>query len=140
MRTLSLFYILLLAGISGCEKKPFDHRNKHVGNYHLTVDYSYWQQDLGYYDNGTYEYDGRIWYDKKKDEKNILHLQINDQKEILFQVSKEDKILKYCGQAGLGSEIGEFKKKHFTLEYSSSGCNGAPMGAKDEYTISGTEK
>jgi len=80
--------------IFGCKKHPFDYRNKFLGNYKFNVHAEEWSGVKTW--DTTYTYNGRIYYDSRKNTIRILYAE----KYSLKPVLKEDGTLyiysEYC--------------------------------------------
>lgn len=117
----------------------FDHRNKYTGNYRMTVTYEKWNLNDGITASGTYESDGRVWYSKKDDAKDVLHFTCSDSLEYVFEVDKKGRI--HCTY-GLyyTTQIGRFSdKKKFHLVFGGQ-CAGNGQGGGVEYIVDGERK
>ena len=113
-------FVIILTTIYGCEKIPFDYRNKYCGDWNFTTEYQYFMMDSGSFDT-VYIYDGRIWYNEsgkinieyRKD--IILAFEINEQGEITSdayypvngEFSDKNNLSFYRRTGGLGSGVRE---------------------------------
>jgi hypothetical protein len=132
-----LLTICLLGYLSltvSCEKRWFDYRNKYTGDYHFTYKYSKWDQNIGFYETGTIEFDGEIYYSKKDDAKNILHLHFTETETLDIKVEKNGLISATCDVI-----IGKFTDKNtFQLTTSTAQCGSVGgMGQKTNYELIG---
>jgi hypothetical protein len=102
------FLLLILFLISACEKIPFDWRNKYVGNYKFT----YQEQNMSgcpfSADSITSgEYNGKIYYNGKKDGKDDLHIIFAGNTEVVTTLDVNDSIKGDCS----GTLRGKFQDK-----------------------------
>ncbi len=125
--------ILFLAVLfSGCEKIPFDARNKYCGDYLFSYSYYSWS---GSSQSATIqkEYMGRVYYNKA-DSKSTIHLAFSETEDFECTIDKVGN-LKKCGGDG------RFESKDkLSFYYSSHMCPGQGLGGGVVYTISGQKE
>ena len=118
-----LFILLFLSLIYGCQKKPFDYRNKFIGNYNFSVHKRTWST-LGPVTETDYNYTGTISYGNYNDNAiNIIFLDDKNVEPILY----EDGSLKFQALKG---EFESTKKLHFLL-------GNYALGGGTTYEVSG---
>ena len=124
--------VFLLSIIFGCEKIPFDFRNKYVGDYEFEYSYSSWQINIGVYETDTINYSGKVYYD----EKGKIKINYNPNLTLDLDIDKNGTLSLECG-----AEIGEFDDdENLTLNYSSNSCGSNGLGRGTNYKIIGTKK
>ncbi len=124
MKKKNVIYLLVSLNISlfifsGCEKTPFDFRNKYCGDWNFTTDYMYFSPDSVH--DTVYKYVGKVWYDEKgkiniEYRKDItLEFEINESGEIVFDAyyivsgsfSDKNNVSFYRQTGGHGSGVRE---------------------------------
>jgi hypothetical protein len=120
---------LLIAAIfllSSCEKKPFDYRNKYLGEYHFTYQYHVTYNGGGSQDTSIY-YDGSI----HDGEDGFIKVDWYSGNPREFEVSKDGK-LTLCN-----TSLGSMSKESFVLTYNDNLCSPGPLGTDYTVTLSG---
>ena len=108
-----LIFIFFIAILNGCEKHPFDYRNKFIGNYDFSVHKNVW--DITGVDIDTYYYySGKISYGSGDDFVKIKFLDDTETQCQLF----EDGSLKFNSTRG---EFVSTKEVQFSSDYRSGG-------------------
>lgn len=97
------------------------------------------EQQPGHYASGSYESDGRVWYSKKDDAKDVLHFTCSDSLEYVYPIDKKGGI--HCNYGVYyTTRIGWFPdKKKFELTYGGQ-CAGGGLGGGVEYKVIGKRK
>ncbi len=132
MKSIHLSFLLLItvsALSSGCEKCPFDYRNKYTGDYNIIYETSWmhiFDQTSG---SSTENFTGKVFY--KKQEEGKVRLQYNNT-EIAVEVNKKAEVL-MCGKVA-----GKFTKNSFSFYYDLCGSDG--HGGSGTMKYSGTKK
>ena len=113
-RPITLLLILLLFIVFyGCEKHPFDYRNKFIGDYDFSVHKNVWDV-TGVNIDTYYNYSGKISYGSGDDEVRIKFLDDTETQCQLF----EDGSLKFHYTRG---EFVSTKEVQFSSDYRSGG-------------------
>jgi hypothetical protein len=128
---LSIIIILFSALLNfSCEKRPFDFRNKYLGNYDFVYSYSKWQLNLGVYD--TISYTGKVYYDDRDE----ISLDYNPNLTWVLGIDKDGNLSLPCGVT-----IGKFENKNnLVLDYTTNTCGGGGLGGGSNYHIVGKKK
>jgi len=119
MRPHKIYWLLVfIAIIFSCNKKPFDYRNKYIGEWNFKVERTEVNTDsIGYYYHDTISYFGKIKYGEQEDE---LLFEYTADNSITLKIDKEDELSKfpthYCGGTFYGSE-----KVHLYLRWGGLG-------------------
>ncbi len=69
-----ILIILIFVSLFSCKKIMFDYRNKYIGNYYFTVEYSSWDPINGQHDS-LYFIDGKVDYGYND---NTILIKFND--------------------------------------------------------------
>ena len=117
-----LLILLLFIVFYGCEKHPFDYRNKFIGDYDFSVHLRVWIPPDSVTET-DYKYSGEISYGNGD---HLVKINFLDDKDIDCRLF-EDGSLKYNTIRG---EFESTKKLHFISEYGG-------LGGKATYTVSG---
>lgn len=133
MKLYTFFTISILSFVFfGCEKIPFDSRNKYVGDYNFEYSYSSWQLNLGIYASDTINYSGKVYYSHK--DKIILNYNTNTELEL--GIEKNGNLRLECG-----TTVGKFENDdNVIINYSSNSCGGGGLGGGTNYRIIGRKK
>lgn len=132
MKNISKITVIILIVLSafGCKKRPFDFRNKYVGDYDITYSYSSWQLNSGVYNSDTLSTGGKVYYDKK----DQIIISYNTNSTLILGITKDGNLSLSCG-----TEIGKFDNKNeFRINYGTNSCPGGGMGGGTNYCIIGT--
>ena len=126
------YWLLLLLGIIiivGCKKKPFNYRNKFLGEWEFKVKITEYNHILGHFYNESFLNLGKIKYGSAKDEILIEYLNDNS---IVLKVDKEVKLSNfpnyYCR--------GEFNEENKITRYLRWGG----LGGGTIHTVEGKKK
>ena len=117
-----LIFIFFIAILNGCEKHPFDYRNKFIGDYDFSVHKNVWDV-TGENIDTYYNYSGKISYGSGD---HLVKINFLDDAEIecwLF----EDGSLRYIIKEG---EFESTKNVYFIIDYRS-------IGSGTIYNVSG---
>ncbi|MCF8299394.1 MAG: hypothetical protein K9J13_17730 [Saprospiraceae bacterium] len=113
------FFIISILIIIGCEKTPFDYRNKYCGEWDFTINANSFNMTDSSSSDTVYYYKGEIWYENRKKisieylENIVLEFDINKDGEIFIdeyyditgKFSDEHNVSfrKYSGGLGAGT-------------------------------------
>jgi hypothetical protein len=118
----------------GCKKQLFDYRNKYTGDYDFVYTYNSWMMNIGYYDSGTLNYSGKVYYDKKSE--GVIKINYLSNAVLELTIDKSGNLTLPCG-----ATAGRFESKNkVRLSYSTGSCPGGGMGGGTNYLITGTKK
>jgi hypothetical protein len=131
----ALIFLLFILSISlGCKKISGDYRNKYWGDYHFL--YECYQYDSGGQIGPMVHAgacDGKIYYDKKEGDHNII-IKLNDSNSLITGEITEEVGLSLCNELGLGYFVDT--DIYFSLH---PNCVDGLFEA-DQYVIHGTKK
>ena len=113
---LIFYFTIFLLILVGCKKRPFDFRNKYLGEWDFTTEYGYFNMSDSTSFDTVYNYKGEVWYDEKGKiiieyrEDNILEFEINKEGEITIddyydtrgEFSDKNNVSFYKQTGGLG--------------------------------------
>jgi len=121
---MKIFFLIIILGlliVIGCEKEPFDYRNKYTGDWNFKVERTEINTDsIGYYYHDSLTYEGQIKYGNNDDE---IKIEYSGDNSIILKIDKEgvlsgfptyycsgefignDKISLYLRWGGLGGGI-----------------------------------
>lgn len=102
----NIILLLSLATIilSGCKKKPFDYRNKYLGNYHI-INHSQINAPPPYFNDTSYSTEGKVEYGSDKNKILITFDSENSSEFIIY----EDGTLESSGCSGGFESVNKFK-------------------------------
>lgn len=136
MKTIKLTLAIALLGIliSSCDKNPFDHRNKYVGDYQFEI-------EVTEYTMGTLDttFTMTCFGDIEKDNDNENFIKLNTPCAGTFTLEITDRkagTVESCG--GLGDLNSKGRNTTIQYDYSSGACAGSGLGGNTTYSISGT--
>ncbi len=132
LKILKYFLVLSILTI-GCEKTPFDYRNKFCGLYDFRYTAISWTSTNGYYSAIDGTYSGKVFYDKKASPDQII-INFTDSRTVIFAIDRQGKATG-CGGSGQFE-----KRKAVTFQYETSSCPGGGHGGGTNYTVTGTRK
>ena len=98
----------------GCKKKPFDYRNKFIGDWNFKVNTSSFNTTTNYFHSDSLYYIGEIKYGDHKDE---LFIQYTSTNSLTLKIDKDDKLSDFPTQ----HSNGEFENKNKLKIYLKSG-------------------
>jgi hypothetical protein len=105
----------------GCEKHPFDYRNKYLGNYNFTVHETEWTYSLGTTLDTTYAYIGEVSYGS---DENTVSISYTENYSATTVVNEDGSLKCYSGTGSIGF-CGEFESKStVAFDYSYGGLGG----------------
>lgn len=102
-----MYWLLLgLLIFISCKKKPFNYRNKFLGDWEFKVERSEFNTDsIGYHYNDTLIYTGKIKYGSNDDE---LLIEYSNENSITIKIDKEDNLSglpnAYCNGEFIGKD------------------------------------
>lgn len=115
-----------------CKKKPFNYRNKYVGNWtfsFITRDVSLGRIPQQIDQSGIYE--GKIYYDGKNDGKDIIHIDFAPDWSSKFSLSKS-------GNISTCVDLGKFLNSNTVSFINTSESCHLRLGGDRSYTVTGT--
>lgn len=127
------YIIISFTIIIGCEKIPFDFRNKYCGNYDFEYRVIPWTTTNGFFPAIEGTYSGKVYYEKKA-EADIILINFEENITFSFTINRQGKIIS-CGGSGQFQ-----KRKSVTFEYETSSCPAAGHGGGYNYTVTGVKK
>lgn len=90
LHSIRLFLPGILLFLLGCEKQPFDYRNKYLGEWEFNVSRSELNTDsIGHYESDALIYVGEIAYGDAEDELLIKYTENNS---VTLKISEEGKL------------------------------------------------
>lgn len=122
MKIILPLLLVCIAGISGCQKRIIDYRNKYVGTY-LIRGHASWSVGDDFF-HEEYSYKGRITYDKSID-RHEMKIEEPDGDWMVFEVNRKGII----GSVNKGA-WGKFHTRnnfYITWETAPSGGNGITL-------------
>jgi len=126
-----MFWVVFgLVIINGCKKKPFNYRNKYVGDWEFTVEITEVNTDsLGYYYHDTISYVGEIYYGNEDDELLITY---TDKNSITLKIDREEILSGFPTKYSSGAFDGNEKIKLY--------LRWGGLGGGITHSISGVKK
>jgi hypothetical protein len=123
-------YWLLFIIIISCNKKPFDYRNKYIGDWEFNIDITEFNtSSVGYYYHDSLTYMGQIKYGNEDD--NLL-IEYSSNNSITLKIDKEN-ILTGFPTAYCGGEFDGNNKLHLYLRWGG-------LGGRITHVVDGEKK
>lgn len=115
--------------LCGCEKKPFDHRNKYIGKWDFDVVIDEFNMSSGTTFHDEVSYSGRIKYGDADDE---IIIQYTENHSVILKVNEDEELTGFPTQYCSGEMSGK-KDIHIYLRYGG-------LGGGSSYDIDGRKK